>query len=275
MDHADVGIYRESPGAAGYRRRRENGFSGWTASGFDVDPCRLEEMASSGRIVKDRPKTLAAVSGKFFIKILRHHTLWRALRYNFRRPRPLRTLAGALRLASLGVATPKVLAALRQRRGALVRRDILVTAALPDDTVFLDRFVRESAPGAVQTAAEAAVALLAKIHGGGFEHGDLSLRNFFIASAAAPMRLGLIDLDGCRLGRCPTAKGRRRRELARLASSFLREERAKTSDASPDPREYGARFAASYRKHTGIDLAGTRLDRKIAFLANRVRTQKR
>ena len=45
MDHAGGGIFRESPGAAGYRRRCENGFSGWVSGAFAADFDRLEEIA--------------------------------------------------------------------------------------------------------------------------------------------------------------------------------------------------------------------------------------
>ena len=60
MDHADVGIPRESPGAAGYRRRRENGFSGWTASGFDADPrTEVGKLTVAGKQMVEIAKALS------------------------------------------------------------------------------------------------------------------------------------------------------------------------------------------------------------------------
>ncbi len=259
--------------SAGYRRCRSGGYRGWLASGFSVAPEQLPVLAENGRVIKNRPKTLAAVNDQLFIKLSRHRGFWRCLRYNFRKPRPLRTLAGALRLAALKVATPPVLAALRRRRSLLVRCDLLVTAALPAETRFLDRYVHQVDRKTATELAVAAVKLLARIHAGGFEHGDLNLRNLYCTAGGddGPFELGVIDLDGCRLSEQPLGKKRRRRELARLASSFLREEQRAAQAVHPDPVEYSAWFASRYLECTGIDLSGTALTERIAYLASRIR----
>ena len=184
------------------------------------------------RLCKQRSKGRATVGNGVFLKEYVYRARFECWRRRFMTPRPFTVLAAALRLETLKVPTPRVLAAARGVSSDGAIRDLLITEELPADVCFGD-----AAALSVEVLAHELVPVMSRLHDGGFYHGDLSLRNWY---RCADGTWGLIDLDGAELSRWRVPKMRRTRELARLASScFL---------TTPQPgAERGALFALGRR----------------------------
>lgn len=195
--------------------------------------------------------------GKFFCKIYKFRNIFHSLKRTFRTPRAFRCFAGARLLAEKGFATPEPLAAaVRSTCGVIPLQQILLTRALPGETVYLDKALRDLPPAEAEMLLKKAAGFAAKLHGAGFIHGDMSLRNFYCLPD--PENFGVIDLDGMLY--CPRGVPRQlaARELARLISSAYR-----CHTAGAIPREQWLQTALqSYRDQGGFplrpeDLAGT------------------
>ena len=81
----------------------------------------------------------------------------------------------------------------------------------------------------------------------------------------------MIDLDGCKVYTEDLPESRRRRELARVISSFLRCVREEAPDIKPDVTAIIFDFARKYQELSGCNLAGSNLDARVEYLAGRVR----
>ena len=261
---------RRNASAAGYlpvAAEDVRGFAAPSLAGtpvFSLPDVLRSADAPEARICKDRPKVRAVCVGGLFLKQYRIRGWWKLFRYRFRLPRPLRGLQAAFALKAARIATPKVLLALRGQAHDGVRNDWLVTAALPESTLFADRAAREKGAAGVDALIGEITPVVAVMHAAGIEHGDLNLRNLYrIPGAMAPGTLlhwGVIDLDGVRIGGEPVAGSRRCRETARLATSIWLalppEEQQKTSW-----EEVLERCAVHYEDHAGVSLSRRRLRR--------------
>ncbi len=219
--------------------------------------------AGTARILKDRPKIRAGISDGLFVKRYNFPTLWGRFRHLFRKPRPLTVLEAVHAVAGTGVSTPPVVAWGRKRRYLLPEADYLLTEALPPETRFVNHALEKANPSD-EAIISGVTALAARLHRAGIEHGDLSFRNLFIAPEG---RFGVIDLDGCRLWQRAVPRCRRRRELARLISSFLLYRR------ELELLETAVRFCSAYREVAGIELWNEALPRRVNFLLRRAFTK--
>lgn len=258
-----------------YRRWRSGGSSGCVRRGVDPESLLALAPPPGGVLLKDRPKTRVFISGRWFCKIILHRGVWRSFRHTFRPPRPLVALAGALRLAELGVPTPLVALAVRRRRlGLLPFRDVLVTEALGEGRIFADELVVGAmSAGVVSRLIKQGAALLARMHAGGFEQGDLNLRNIYVWPGANGefVEMGVIDLDGCRIGEGALPTARRRREGARFVSSIIKCLRSRRPEFRLKASDLVGEFCLCYRECCGIDLAGEAMNKRVSYLISRKR----
>lgn len=243
-----------------FQHRRKGDLSGWCRVDSPVD---LFESAAlfrkdKVRICKTGSKITAAVAEGVFIKCYFHHTLWTQLRHKFRVSRAKNATLAALAIKNAGVATPAPWGYFREYGVLLPLRDYLFTDVLSQETVFMPRYLQEEP----EKAAGMIIDCICKLHENGIEHGDLSLRNLYLASSG---EAGVIDLDGCSLYKTPLKHSLRKRELARVITSA-----AKLSDAF-SLAGFQKMFLDLYRQTSGIDLESHELDARVDYLYNRRR----
>jgi hypothetical protein len=125
-----------------------------------------------------------------------------------------RAAYAAARLDGLGIAVPRVGAAVDVRRGGIVTKSFFLTHEVPE-AVTLDRYWARLAaePAAVRRAGQRAVAralgqLFARLHALGIYHNDLKDVNLLAAGPPGSPALTLLDLERVHFGR--GALGRRR-----------------------------------------------------------------
>ncbi len=284
MDLDTQGILDRCREAGGpYQLFRQSGFNGfvhrkWAALGFDPITICADLDTDKAHLIKDRRKIRAGIVDDVFVKCYFHRGVWTSFRRMFKLSRPERVLAGALRLREYEIPTPEVLVAVRQSRHLLPYRDYLVTRELSPLQIGCDKLEVEFAQGdPYRQFVSGSVALLVKMHAAGVEHGDLSLRNIFCRKSPVGVYSdwGVLDLDGCVVYGDEMPESRRRRELARLISSFLRGVRSKTPQLRLDTNSVIFDFARKYQELSGFNLAGSRLDERVGFLANRSRREKK
>jgi len=243
----------------------------------DADPGMLIDAcyASGARQIKRRPKTRIFANRGMFFKFNLHPTLWRIFRQGFRMPRPYRSLAAALRLEELGVPTPEVLMAVRKRRFLnFPVCDLLITRELPADRIFLDTLFSDRTTGKeVSELVKKLVPFLKTLHEGGFEHGDLNLRNIYclLGASGELLHFGLIDLDGSCLYPEPLPESRRRREGARVVSSLMKSLRLKAPECRVRTADVIREFCVYYQEQTGFDLSGEEMNERVTYLLRRKR----
>lgn len=228
-----------------------------TGSAAVSDPVSLLSVPDDPRYCCKKGRTVqAGVTGTHFVKRICHKTLFASLRHLFTTPRPLRCLAAARQLEQAQVATPRVAAALRQYRYFLPQYDYLITEDISQEVTFADKLPQS------KELIPALAGLLCRMHAGGIEHGDVNLRNLYQEHTGA---WGVIDLDGCRLSRTSVSEKRRIRELARLASSYLKQYGPAAEEDIPGC------FARAYRELSGIDLDTAAYRERIRYLVDRKR----
>ena len=243
-----------------FQRSRKGDLSGWVR----VDsPVNLFESAvlfrkDKVRVCKSNKKITSAVTEDVFIKCYFYNNLGSQFRHKIRISRARHSTLCALAVKKAGVATPAPWGFFREYGVFLPLRDYLFTDVLPPDTVFMTRYVCE----APEESAHKIVECMAKLHDNGIEHGDLSFRNIYITDTG---EAGVIDLDGCRLGKAPLNNSVRTRELARVISS------AAQNNPSLPLDEFKRMFLEFYRKHCSTDLSGSALDSRTSYLYNRRR----
>lgn len=160
--------------------------------------------------------------GRFFAKLYKFRSRMHALKHVFRTPRAFRSFAAAEALAEAGFATPRpVAASVALRFGVVPVRQVLLTEALPPETVFCNREIAAAPDDARALLLLRELAgFAARLHAAGFLHGDLSLRNLYRVSDGR--RFGVIDLDGLLLVRTPCPRAAAAGELARIVASAFR-----------------------------------------------------
>lgn len=210
------------------------------------------------RICKTGSRITSAVGAGVFIKCYFYHTFLSRLRHKFRTSRARSGVACALAVAKAGVPTPAPWGYLREYGVLLPYRDYLFTDALPQDTLFMQQMISE----APESAAEKIVNCVTRLHAHGIEHGDLSLRNIYLADTG---EAGVIDLDGCRLRKAPLCRDSRIKELARVISSAAKINSGITLE------QFKNMFLELYKNSCGEDLRCCELDSRVNYLYNRRR----
>lgn len=114
---------------------------------------------------------------------------------------------------------------------------------------------------------------MVKMHAAGVEHGDLSLRNIFCRKSQIGIYSGwgVIDLDGCRIHVEEMPEPRRKRELARVISSYLRCVKSRAPQVKLDADTVIGDFTRKYKELSGYNLAGSALDARVGYLTGRIR----
>ena len=214
--------------------------------------------AGQAKILKIGSKITSAVAGGLFIKCYFYNQFLSRVRHLFRLSRAKSSLYSALAILKTGVPTPEPLGYLREKVFILPCRDYLFTRALPAETVFMHILVQRSPEEVIEKLTECITVL----HENGIEHGDMSLRNFYLAPSG---KAGVIDLDGCRVYQRALSFKKREAEMARVISSA-----AKVTDLF-SLSEFRERFLEAYKKRCGIDLATPALDARINYLYKRRR----
>ena len=248
--------------------------SEWLAAGNDPAAWIAKVDDPGVKICKDRPKIRAVLADELFIKRYNHIGLWNSFRKLFKLPRPERVLGTALQLKIYEIPTPEVLAALRQTRYGLPVADYLITRELSPYQPNCEKLAPEFAAGdPYRQFVSGLTSLLVKMHGAGVEHGDLNLRNIFCRRSPIGIYSGwgLIDLDGSEIYPDEIPESRRRRELARVISSFLRAVRHSKCGISLDPDAVITDFTRKYKELSGYNLAGSALDARVEYLNHRTR----
>lgn len=215
--------------------------------GFSADPSF--ELTKSV-IIKDSRTTTTGCAHGLFLKRYNSRGIWRTLKRSVQLPRAYECLAAALRLQQAGIATPEVL---------LASRYYLITEALPEGTVFLNR-----TPELTADAAD----VIAKMHDSGIYHGDLNLRNIYFLDG----KYGFIDLDSAKLFPKGIPKTLRRKDMARLVSSCAIEYIWCGEPLSEEElEEFTNTLANRYRMKTGAELGDPELKARIQYLIRRKR----
>ena len=218
-------------------------------------------------LCKARTRGRAVRGNGVFLKEYVYTSPWDKFRQRFKTPRPFVSLAAALRLAELGIPTPRVLAAARGIAPDGDIHDVLVTEELPSEVCFGDKTAADLGERRAELAREL-VPLVFRLHENGFLHGDLSLRNWY---RAADGKWGLIDLDGAVVGRRKVSTLRRTDELARLASScFVCSTRRE--DGLAELTRFIRDFLDEYARQGGA-VCLRRLARRSRLFADRFRTR--
>ncbi len=235
-----------------------------TLSQFDESPLLL---------FKDGRKIRAGLVDEVFIKRYNYRGIWTSFRRLFKLPRPMRVLAGSVRLQEHKILTPTVLATVRMSRWGLPRHDYLVTDRIQSDQIFCNKLFSEFVqPENYHSFVSGSVALLVDMHNAGVAHGDLNLRNIFCCKEKDGYSgWGVIDLDGCMIYSSGVPEFQRRRELARLVSSFLRSAQEHESGRTLQKSQVLVDFTHEYLERSGYDLSGKALDERTTYLLNRVR----
>ena len=234
-----------------------------------------------GEILKDSKSVLVylELEKELFVKFYRPRNLARAIRYSFfRRKRSSNSLITALNLARIGIDTPQVagIAELEDDNG-VYSGDYLITENISSKVCFLDKRLPEilQLPSTrFQQFIAALSGMTAQLHNNGIYHGDLSLRNIYcrstnIAEKFAAAQFGLIDLDGAENHLSPLSLTARRSEAARIISSFVK--LAGFHQINLSRPKLTECFTANYFEHTGVELNGRGLEKRIDYLIARKR----
>lgn len=256
-----------------------SGFSGlvrreWMHAGNDPAEILKKIDDPAARKCKKGRKVFAVVIDGAFIKRYNFRGWWNSFRRLFKIPRPERVLAGAVRLREFEIPTPEILVAARRTKFRLPYEDFLVTRELSTLQQPLDKLAEEFAQGdPYRQFVSGVTALLVKMHAAGVEHGDLSLRNIFCRKSQIGIYSGwgVIDLDGCKIHMEEMPEPRRRRELARVISSYLRCVKEHAPKVKLDCDTVISDFTRKYKELSGYNLAGSTLDNRVGYLTGRIR----
>ncbi|MDR0932363.1 MAG: lipopolysaccharide kinase InaA family protein [Victivallales bacterium] len=246
----------------------------WIHAGNDPAEILKKLGDPTARQCKSGRKVFAVVVENVFIKRYNFRGYWNGFRKLFKVPRPERVLVGAIRLKEFEIPTPEVLITARRNRFHVPYEDFVVTREMSALQLPLDKLAVEFAQGDPYRQFVSGVsALLTKMHAAGIEHGDLSLRNIFCRKSSNGIysNWGVIDLDGCKIHVEEMPEPRRRRELARLISSFLRCVKASAPKIKLDPDTVINDFTRKYKELSGYNLAGSALDERVGYLTGRIR----
>lgn len=174
-----------------------------------------------GTLCKAGSSTVAYICNDKFFKCSPAGKLKRALRKMFQIPRPIRSMRMADKLKSIGVSTPQVFCAVREKHCGIPVCDYLVTELLDTSKVFFADKCRNFSFETQQQLFYSCAKLLKKMHLNHICHGDASLRNFYFYDQLCNTEPGVIDLDGCGTVFFLTEKKVFLKEDARFISSFI------------------------------------------------------
>jgi hypothetical protein len=163
---------------------------------------------------------LARPEGDAYVKVYRRYRRATALKDLVRPSKARRVLAASRRLAAAGFRVPAVLAAAEERRGPVVRRAWVATAALAGEPVAarLAALARAGRLGAKRALLAAVGRETGRLHAAGFVAGDLVAPNVWAVGAAEERasRVAFLDHDRTAAGRGPAPWRRARRNLVQL-----------------------------------------------------------
>ena len=236
-----------------------------------ADPNNLLQQ---GELYKDSNSTTAGVvvleGEKFFLKRYNNKDFKRRLKNSVRKTRPFKVLNTSRAVAAAGVCVPEVFAALNLRRGLLIESSYLLSAYLENAQNATQKIEMISSEDGLETFVDKICRTLVKIHDAGIQHGDAKMSNILIIPEENSYRIGLLDFDGSTCNAESLSERGRRRDLARLVSSYLLTCKHGSISVSPleDLIEY---FAGKYQQISGVDLRGERLFRRTEYLSTRVR----
>ncbi len=202
------------------------------------------------------------------LKKIQYKRSWRTrLKRSLQTPRSKRCLKASQAWLELGVNTPEVYAAITEYSYIFCPGDdILIGALWPTGSLSLSQLTEENELPAdwISQVCE----IMHKLHSNGWEHGDLSLRNWYWVPDDGS--IGLIDLDSAVRwpgGNLP--KGRRLRELSRVISSLLRLKKLALS--STEGQMLYDKFVQTYWQISQINPGGRKLWDRTKYLTLRQR----
>lgn len=211
-----------------FQKTKISGSRNTTVSGY-ADTAKISTEKISGLIdfrkrrteefLKNGSSTVAYLDGNYFVKCNPARSFTDSLRKLFCRSRAENSRVMAEKLIELGIPTPEVLCAVREKRHCLVVCDCLVTSALPkENIVFLHR-LRKFEFDRQNRIIEEIAKIIFLLNKNNICHGDASLRNFYLDNITG--KVGTIDLDGCRKINPLLKKRSLIREAARVISSCM------------------------------------------------------
>lgn len=160
---------------------------------------KVDELITSGQVLKVGNTSYVARStwnGKdIVVKRYNHKGFIHSLRHTIKRSRARRSWVSAHRLLLVGVATPRPLAYIEQRKGPLVWKSYLVTEYVAGQQLY--HFLRDGSVTQQQRSAvtQQVIDLLNKLGQYRISHGDLKHSNILITNNG-PV---LTDIDGMRV----------------------------------------------------------------------------
>lgn len=180
------------------------------------------ENGLEGELVKATPKRRVVRLPRVYAKEVRYRGL-SALCKSLAGGTACREGRIALQLAARGIAVPEVLAFGAERRGGVVRRDLLLTREVTGGVPLLDVWRRGSAdltPRESFRLVGAFGAFMRELHDRGVLHTDLHIGNLLVVCHGEVFNFVLLDTDRVRLR--PHALGRRERvaNLGQLLSNL-------------------------------------------------------
>jgi tRNA A-37 threonylcarbamoyl transferase component Bud32 len=233
-----------------------------------------DSFLDEGKILKDSRTTKAGIieidSRKYFLKRYNNKGLVYALKYLFRKPRPLNALRAAQAIRKLGIPCPEVVAALSRRRRRILQSCYLLTENL-ENIIPPEEYILESAanPDIYTKFQSRMCAYLKKMHDAGIRHGDLKLSNIYCRKDPDGLEFGLFDFDGTDFLRKPLSQRMRVKEYARIISSWII---ISGNINVPVDREKIIRgFNKKYFECNGIEMDIARLNKLVDYYLNRKR----
>ncbi|MFA7230252.1 MAG: lipopolysaccharide kinase InaA family protein [Victivallaceae bacterium] len=232
-------------------------------------------LLRSAEILKNSKTTTAglfsAPDRKYFIKRYNNKGFLHTLKYAFRRSRPLKTLDVSIKLSALGIIVPEVFAAGIEKKYFLPHCGYLVTESFPKPMTAADSIAELTLKNNFPNFVSGICGILKKMHDSGIAHGDLKMPNILcLKKPTDAFEYGLLDFDGAKISTHPLPRRTRIKELARVISSWYRVCRAAGIELN-DTNAVKIAFINKYFEFTGHDLTGKKIDRRIDYLAGRVR----
>jgi tRNA A-37 threonylcarbamoyl transferase component Bud32 len=203
-----------------YQRIRKRGYYGVAARPFlqkvDIDKFvrEIDDLMQSGQILKNGNTCFVSrisVGGKeVVVKRYNHKGIIHSLRHTIKRSRARRSWLHAHRLEMLGIATPKPLAYIEERRGLLVWKSYILTEHV-EGQKFCDLVEeRNVTEGERSTAIDQVREMLERLAKYRITHGDLKHSNILVTDKG-PV---LTDVDGMKVHRLShTCRLRYKRDL--------------------------------------------------------------
>jgi hypothetical protein len=255
---------------------KSNNFSGLVKFDliFATNPEKIKEFfwAKDVVICKDRPKIRAILYQDYFIKSYNFTGLFNVLRRVFKTSRPMKVLKAFLQLEKHNVPTPKVFAAISERKVLFPVVDYLVTQKVDANAKFADSLLRDYKSKDNFNLANShkwilsSVLLIVKMHQAKVLHGDLNLRNLYYTGTIEELNgsWGVIDLDGAKVYRSKLSTSLITKDLACLVVGFLKVIRSSNIDW-----QFAENIVVEYEKLTGVTIDRKLYNKRIIYLFKR------